>query len=1242
MNSLDIDASAFFGKPLAYGLLPLLLLAAPAAAWAEAEDTVRIGVLAYRPKQQVQEQWRHLADTLAQAMPDRRFAVEALTLSELEHAVSDKRLDFVLTNPGHYVLLARRSGLSAPLATLAVTENGQILNQFGGVVFSRSDAADINSLADLRNKSLAVTETDAFGGYRIQAYEFFKQGLALPDPKNILTTGMPHDKVVAAVMAGRADAGFVRTGVLESMAQEGKLAIDRIKVLNSQTPASFPLRLSTRLYPEWPFSALPQVDESLARHVAAALFLLESNETATKSLKIHGFVIAGDYTRVADMLREQRLPPFDVTPDFTLDDVWSRYQSQIIAGSFSVVLIVLLGIRWWLANRYLQQERRRVLQQQKRLQESEFRWKFAIEGSGDGLWDWDIAGGAMFFSKRWKAMLGYAEEEVDNTLSEWEQHIHPDDKARTFATMRAYIKGKLPIYTSEHRVRCRDGSWKWVLDRGMVVSRNEDGAPLRMIGTYSDISERKSAEHKLQRLNQLYAALSQCNQAIVQCTGDLELFTQICREAVDIGGMKMAWIGLLDRHNLELKPVAYYGEGTEYLEHLKLSVAGDGPSGRGPTGIAVRENRPCWCQNFTADPTTEPWRQQGLRFGWGASAALPLHRGGNVVGTLNLYAGESNAFDEAARNLLTEMATNIDYALNAFEHEAERKRDAAALAESRNLLQTIIDTVPIRIFWKDRECRYLGCNPAFAADAGLSEPKEIVGKDDFQLNWLDTANRYRADDREVMRLKKPKLFYEEPQTKPGGGIVWLRSSKVPLRGENNEVIGVLGVYEDISEQKRTAQRIQQLANFDTLTGLPNRGKLKEYLVYALSLLKRSNGTLALMFLDLDHFKDINDSLGHSIGDELLVVLAKRMRSILREQDTVSRLGGDEFILLLPATDDRGAALVARKLLQVIAAPCRIEPYDLTVTASIGIALFPSDGDDLETLSKSADAAMYRVKKEGRNGYRFFTREMQEHSARSLRLANALHVALERGQLQLVYQPQICLHDNSIIGAEALLRWRHPDMGPISPAEFVPLAENNGLILPIGEWVLTTALQQMRGWLKQQLALKSVAVNLSAVQFRQPGLPEKVARMLKEIGLAPEKLELELTEGVAMHDPAGAIEIMKDIHEYGVRISIDDFGTGYSSLSYLKQFKVYKLKIDRSFVRDIDTDPEDRAIVKAIISLADSLGLNTIAEGVETEAQLAFLRDHGCDEVQGYYFSQPLPAEEFEAFAIAFEGKPMED
>ncbi|MDR7297285.1 diguanylate cyclase (GGDEF)-like protein/PAS domain S-box-containing protein [Pelomonas aquatica] len=449
----------------------------------------------------------------------------------------------------------------------------------------------------------------------------------------------------------------------------------------------------------------------------------------------------------------------------------------------------------------------------------------------------------------------------------------------------------------------------------------------------------------------------------------------------------------------------------------------------------------------------------------------------------------------------------------------------------------------------------------------------------------------------------------------------------------------------VAEQQAAEARAQRLAMFDALTGLPNRHLLADRASQAIDIARRGDEPLAVLFLDLDHFKNVNDSLGHRIGDTLLTQLAARLRGAVREQDTVARTGGDEFVLVLPLTDIAGAAHLATKLMALASAPFQVDQQELTVTPSMGIAMFPTDGDDFDMLFKCADAAMYRAKKDGRNAYRFFTSEMQAQSARALQLENALRRALERDQLSLHYQPQFALDADGgdggygaggaarILGAEALLRWHHPELGWVSPAEFIPIAEATGLILPIGEWVLREALSQLRRWDAAGLPELTMAVNLSAVQFRHDDLPELVARVLGELGMPAERLELELTEGAAMDNPAVAITVMNELHARGVRLSIDDFGTGYSSLSYLKKFRVGKLKIDQSFVRDLTEDAEDRAIVDAVIRMAGALGLQTLAEGVETAGQLDFLRRHGCEAVQGYLFSRPLPAAAFAEFVL---------
>jgi diguanylate cyclase (GGDEF)-like protein len=430
------------------------------------------------------------------------------------------------------------------------------------------------------------------------------------------------------------------------------------------------------------------------------------------------------------------------------------------------------------------------------------------------------------------------------------------------------------------------------------------------------------------------------------------------------------------------------------------------------------------------------------------------------------------------------------------------------------------------------------------------------------------------------------------------------------------------------ERKRYQVQLEHQANYDALTGLPNRNLLHDRLRQAVYS-QRAARAIAVVFMDLDHFKFVNDSLGHSTGDLLLKAMAERLRTVLREGDTVGRVGGDEFVLIL--NDQSNEEIIYRAMQRIsakVSEPITIEGKELYVTSSAGISIYPQDGRDVDTLLKNADAAMYRAKDHGRSNFQFYTSEMNERVNERLALENALRRALERQELALHYQQKVNLKTGQIVGSEALVRWMHPEWGLVRPARFIPLAEETGLIVSIGEWVLREACRQSRAWIDAGLNPGVVSVNLSVRQFRQEGLVRSVDRILHETGLDPAQLEMELTESMVMGNVDAAIAILQGLKQLGVALSVDDFGTGYSSLSYLKDLPIDALKIDRSFVRDIGggEEAEDGVLAQAIISLGHSLHLKVIAEGVETDAQMRFLRRQGCDEVQGFYYGEPVPPE----------------
>jgi len=544
-------------------------------------------------------------------------------------------------------------------------------------------------------------------------------------------------------------------------------------------------------------------------------------------------------------------------------------------------------------------------------------------------------------------------------------------------------------------------------------------------------------------------------------------------------------------------------------------------------------------------------------------------------------------------------------------------------------LEIMLDAIPDLLWFKDVNGIYLFCNKAFERLYGAKEV-DIIGKTDYDFIDSAVADFFRANDLVAIDSKSSVRNEEELCFKDGGYKGLFETIKTPVYGMQGDLIGVFGLSRNITERKENEVKIQQLEYSDPLTKLPNTVQLRLRVEHDLGIMERNHEQLAVFFIDLDHFKNINDTLGHAIGDELLVKISKRLNQLLRPGDTLSRQGGDEFILVLPSVNVDDATHMAKRLLQTIEQPIELKDHELIITASIGITLYPNDGKDSDTLFKYADAAMYLAKKDGRNNYRFFTTEIQKHSSRLLSLENALRYAYTRGELSLHYQPQVSLSDGKIIGVEALLRWQHPELGMISPSEFIPIAEESGQILLIGEWVMRSATIRMKQWLDMGFSLMSVSVNLSTVQFHHAQLSKLIRTILDEANLPPSCLEIELTESAAAQNPVYAIETMNELHEQGIRLSIDDFGTGYSSLSYLKRFKVYKLKIDQSFIHDIHIDPEDKAIVKTIIALGKSLGLKVIAEGVETKEQLDFLKENGCDEAQGYYFSKPLNVTDIEA------------
>ncbi|OFW24872.1 MAG: hypothetical protein A3H27_18980, partial [Acidobacteria bacterium RIFCSPLOWO2_02_FULL_59_13] len=595
---------------------------------------------------------------------------------------------------------------------------------------------------------------------------------------------------------------------------------------------------------------------------------------------------------------------------------------------------------------------------------------------------------------------------------------------------------------------------------------------------------------------------------------------------------------------------------------------------------------------------------------------------GNIGEDTAVAAMKAGAHDYVIKGKLARLVPAVQRELREAAVRREHRLAEAALRNSEELFRQLAGNIP-EVFWimNAGQERLIYVSPAYekiwgrGSDALYANPEE----------WLKYV--HPADRARVSAARKKAVFgcYNEEFRIlwPDDSIRWLHERAFPVRDGDGDVVRIAGITEDVSERKRAEERLTYLAQYDHLSGLPNRALFLDRLSQAQAQAQREGWVTAVVFIDLDRFKVINDTLGHAAGDKLVVAVAQRLARAIRSGDTVSRLGGDEFALILQnLSKPRDAATVSQKVLEGLAAPFEVEGHEIFVTASIGITLFPSDGETAEELLKNADSAMYRAKHQGRNNFQFYTAEMNARSGEVLRLENNLRRALERREFMLYFQPKADLSSGRVVGVEALLRWQHAELGMVPPEKFIPLMEETGLIVPTGEWVLQAACNQLRAWRESGMPGVPISINVSGRQFQERDLVSSITGIIRSSGVDPRLVELEITESSLMSNPDDAIQVLQALKSFGVQISVDDFGTGYSSLAYLKRFPIDALKIDRSFVQDITRDRDDAAIVTAVVNLAHSLNLIVVAEGVETEEQLSFLIANDCDQMQGYLLAAP--------------------
>ena len=831
-------------------------------------------------------------------------------------------------------------------------------------------------------------------------------------------------------------------------------------------------------------------------------------------------------------------------------------------------------------------------EQEQALRDSQERLNLALDSANLGTWDWHIPSGMLYGSGRASSLHGLPAEPYHGDFADFFRQVPEEDRQRMRAVYAELLTGPRENYQLTYRVQQESGEQRY-LESTAKLYRDEQGEPLRMAGILMDITERMQREQRLASSEEKFVTLFQASPE------------PICVSRAPDGAF------------LEINPSFTQTFGWEPGELI----------GRNSLDVGF------W---------VDPQQRKAL-----AEKLVRERRLDNEVAQFRSKDGRELTCIISNRYIQVQGQRCLT---TTFRDISERQHNEAALKASQEKFAKAFHSSPDAITITERDSgRYIEVNEGFCRLTGY-RPEEVIGRSAKELNvWAFPEERARMVE---LIINEGRAYHLEMHGQHRDGSVRLVEVSVePI--ELNDTPCLLLNARDISELKAAQAQIQHLAYHDPLTNLPNRALLMDRLTQQISLLKRHSLHGALLFLDLDHFKHINDSLGHPVGDAVLKMVTARLEASVRLEDTVARLGGDEFVVLLSGLEgsrteiNRQVRQVAEKLRRLLAEPMLLDGHRLQVTPSIGIALLPDHGDNPTDLLKRADIALYRAKDSGRNTIQIFRKAMQEAASERLRLENDLRLALARGEFELYFQPQVDARDNSVIGCEALLRWNHPSLGPQSPGQFIRVLEESGLILEVGAWIISEACHAGARLLRDGLVSQDrfqLCVNISPRQFRQNDFVERVERSLLQSELPSSMLKLEITEGIVIQNLDDTIAKMHRLKKLGLSFAMDDFGTGYSSLTYLKRLPVDVLKIDQSFVRDATSDPNDAEIIRAIVAMARSLNLQMIAEGVEQPEQLEFLQQQGCYQYQGYLFSKPVPLLEFHDLLLASrsrneEGRP---
>lgn len=1241
-----------------------------------AEKSLTIGIFSYRPKAVLKSRWQPLTQYLEQYLDNTKIHLKVLDIEELDTSIRRNELDFVLTNPRHYIFLRQRFPLSVALATLIAKQNNTQASMLGGVFITRSDRTDINQLLDLKNKSIASCGSKYLGGFQAQVYELAQHGLDFNEDINLSFTGAPHDNVIHTVLQGDVDAGFVRTGAIEQMQQEGKLDIKQLKIINKQDLPGYPFQVSTRLYPEWPFVGLSNVDSHIANKIASALLALDDQHPVSISIGISGFTVPANYLPVEEVMRELRLAPFDTLPTITLEDIWQQHKSVLIPLFISLVIVVILVMVLIRNNRKLTQANLTIRQTEK-TQKDLFNYSPAV------IYMMDLQGHYLFINRHTESLFNRSNEDIKGKT---DYDIFPKKYADKLRKNDKKVLEKGSAIELEETAWLDDGEHIYLSTKFPL--KDASGKIYATCGISTDITERKLAEQQIAKfkniidnsLNEVYFFDSEtlyfvyANQGAQNNMGySIEEFKKLTPLDIKPRTSKSEFTELIDpllthaKNKLEFTSVHQRKDGTLYPVEVHLQLTKDSPalfvafiidiSARIQAEEQLKSSELLnqqiiktvpdlmWLKDTSGkymmcNPQFEKLVGKSITDILGKTdydlfekksadffqqhdkeAILAEHPTLNEETLTFMNDGHKGIFETIKSPLKTDQNKTIGI-LGIARDITERKQ----AEEQSHLAASVFDNTREGVIISNTDNIIIDANPACCSITGYTK-QELLGHNPkilsshmnstqvYEQMWQSLADSGHWSGDIWNRHKSGKVYAER-----------LSISKV--YDQRGGLTHYVGVFSDITYIKEHEAELEQIAQNDALTGLPNRLLLRDRMSQALAQTNRHDKLIAICYLDLDGFKPVNDTHGHKSGDLVLIEVANRLLQVIRNGDTAARLGGDEFVLLLIDIDSQQELdSILNRIIHSVALPVKLADSSISVSASIGVTLYPNDNNEADILLRHADQAMYEAKQIGKNCFTYFDPRHEAKQSIIQNLHREIEIAIKEDQFQLDYQPKINMRTGETIGFEALIRWQHPIKGLLSPVAFLPMIENHPLIINLGDWVLKAGISQLDLWSEQKRTFQ-ISINIAALQLQQIDFIDKLKLLLSNHPqVSPAQIELEILETAALDDLQQVNKILNECYQLGINIALDDFGTGYSSLTYLKSLSVQTIKIDQSFIRDILIDQNDLAIVEGILQLAKSFDRKALAEGVETYEHASLLLMLGCDLAQGYAISRPLPAEQ---------------